>query len=190
MNDHFGIHALEPRWFPHQRVRQGWLPPQLRPWLLDTGSLTQRLIHCCHGQFRLEVLSQGWGYPQLNEARALALPLRRRALIRQVYLLCDETPWVFARTVIPERSLRGRQRRLKRLGNRPLGAVLFADPSMRRSPMELTRIDHGQRLFRRAVGKSGSPSTTIWGRRSLFRLGRSPLLVSEIFLPELPQEEG
>lgn len=188
MKDLFGIHALEPNWLPRRRVRQGWLPSGLRPWLLDQGSLTQRLIERCHGRFRVEVLSQGWGTPQLNESRALGLPLRRRALVRQVYLLCDDTPWVFARTVIPEPSLRGNRRRLKRLGNRPLGAVLFADPSMERSPLEVVRIGNDQRLFRRALGKSRRPSREIWGRRSLFRLGGAPLLVSEIFLPDLPSE--
>jgi chorismate lyase len=41
---------------------------------------------------------------------SLRLPLR--ALIREVHLLCDDRPWVFARTIIPISTLRGRERRL------------------------------------------------------------------------------
>lgn len=110
-----------------------------------------------------------------------------RALIRQVQLLCGNRPWVYARTVIPATSMCGRLQRLARLGNRPLGAMLFADPGMRRGRVELARITPGQTLFAAALGHTGRDTpAAIWGRRSVFRIADKPLLVSEVFLPQFP----
>jgi len=92
---------------------------------------------------------------------------------------------VFARTVIPASSLRGRLRRLSMLGTRPLGALLFADPGMRRDAPEIARIHPGHDIFLQAVQHSRARPAAIWGRRSVFYLDNKPLLVSEIFLPEI-----
>ena len=124
----------------------------------------------------------------LSEARALKVRNSQLAMVRQVRLYCDDEPWVFARTIIPLSTLRGRQRRLAHLGSKPLGAVLFADPHMQRSPLEIVRISPGQRLFHRALGSSSTHCDAIWGRRSVFYLDQRPLLVSEIFLPDLPAD--
>ena len=122
----------------------------------------------------------------LNEARQLKMRHGNYALIRQVHLLCNNQPWVFARTVIPARTLRGKQLRLARLGKKPLGAVLFADKSMQRTEMEIACILPGQPLYDLATGhQPPKQPQPIWGRRSVFFLHQRPLLVSEIFLPEI-----
>lgn len=157
----------------------------LRGWLLDPGSLTERLVAACDGRFRVEVVSQRHARPQRNECRVLRMRHGRHALIRQVRLYCGDQPWVFARTVIPLSTLRGRRRRLARLGNRPLGALLFADPGMRRDAMQISCIRPGQALFDTATRGLRSRPGAIWGRRSVFYLDGAPLLVSEVFLPGL-----
>ncbi|HSH28796.1 MAG TPA: chorismate lyase, partial [Thiohalobacter sp.] len=143
---------------------------------------TRRLQECCRGRFRVQLDWQGWARPTLSECRALGLRRHQRALIREVHLMCDDSPRVFARTVIPRASLRGRERRLVRLGEQPLGAVLFADPHMCRGEVEIARIEPGTALHAHALGDAGPDDNAIWGRRSVFWLGRKPLLVSEIFL--------
>lgn len=158
---------------------------ELRFWLFDSASLTQRVREACTGTFSVRVEQQDWGRPRLDESRALGLRQGRLALIREVHLLCDDRPWVFARTVIPRSTLSGEQRRLAQLGNRPLGAVLFADPRMVRGSVEVAPIRFGHPLYAAAVqGLKGKPGV-IWGRRSVFRLGDKPLLVSEFFLPDI-----
>ena len=136
------------------------------------------------------MLSQRWGRPNLDEVRALGMRRNRNAIIRQVQLLCNGTPWIYARTVIPVSSLRGRLKRLARLGTRPLGGVLFADPGMRRGAVELSRILPGDALYRAALGASSRSVQPIWGRRSVFTLAKRPLLVSEVFLPAFPAASG
>jgi len=173
-----------PRW-QDQRPAHG-LPADLARWLFDPGSLTRRLRQCCPNPFRVRVLWQGWSRPSRDEAHVLHLRLDALAWTREVQLLCGDQAWVFARTLIPAATLRGRGRRLTQLGSRPLGEVLFTDPNVRRGPMEIARIVPGQRLHQRAFAGFTEPPEVIWGRRSLFRMDGRPLLVCEIFLPDLP----
>lgn len=171
------------RWKPRSRLSRGHLPAGLRCWLLDNESLTDALIQRCPGTFQVRVLSQRWDWPLLDERELLGMRPRVRALVRHVHLLCGGEPWVFARTVIPPRTLRGRLRRLAFLGTRPLGAVLFADPGMARGELQVARIRPGHYLFDAATVGLDRDAHEIWGRRSVFRLSDKPLLVSEIFLP-------
>ncbi len=175
--------CFEPVWRPRRQWHRSRLPAPLRDWLFYAGSLTRRVQRACPGPFRVEVLSQSWERPMHNEACRLGLRHARLALVRQVYLLCDEQPWVFARTVIPRTTLRGRCRVLARLGTRPLGAVLFADPGLQRDEMEVCSIRRGQALFDLATRRSGTRCETLWGRRSVFYLRGKPLLVGEVFMP-------
>jgi len=184
-NPHLGKHHFEPRWQAHTPIARHGAPVELLDWLLDPTSLTSRLVQTCRGQFRVEPVSQDWQRPMLNEAQALGVLPHEVCFVREVRLLCNEQPWVFARTVIPVRTLTGPRRRLSRLGKKPLGAVLFADPSMIRSGIEIAKLSPGQALFTRATADAETRPKHIWGRRSAFFLNHKPLLVSEIFLPAL-----
>ena len=181
----FGRHRREPHWHSPSAAQRARVPAPQLGWLLDDGSLTRRLLAACGEAFRVAPLSQGWRRPLLNEAGALGMRPAHYAFVREVHLLCGDRPWVFARTVIPPHTLAGERRRLARLGDKPLGAVLFADRSMRRSPVQIARLRPGQWLFDAATTPLASTPAEIWGRRSLFWLGGHPLLVNEIFLPGL-----
>jgi chorismate--pyruvate lyase len=162
------------------------VPAWLYPWLADRGSLTRHLTCACPGHFRVEVRAQGWDRVLSSERMALGMPRSGLALIREVELQCDGEPWVFARTVIPAGSLKGAARRLGLLGDRPLGAVLFADPSTVRGRMEAARFDARHAMFQAACGHWTAAPAELWGRRTLFCYQGKPLLVNEIFLPDIP----
>ena len=138
----------------------------------------------------MQVLSQVRDTPRLDEAQVLGMQPREMAIVRQVRLLCDGNPWVYARTVIPVTSLRGKLQRLAGLGTRPLGGVLFADPGMRRGIVELAELLPGHAVYAAATGHMRQRPAAIWGRRSVFRMSGKPLLVSEIFLPDFPADRA
>ena len=179
-------HRAEPDWHVASRLHRRDVPEPALRWLLDPASLTRRLQSTCPGCFRVEVLFQGWARPQHNEMRVLGMRTGSEGFVREVHLLCDGVPWVFARTIIPRTTLTGPRRCLTRLKSRPLGAVLFADPSMKRGPVEIARLTPCDKLYPSAIRHLARRPETIWGRRSLFTLGGKPLLVSEIFLPDIP----
>jgi chorismate--pyruvate lyase len=167
-------------------LRQADLPANLRHWLLEIGSLTERLRNVCPGRIAVKVLCQQWARPLPSEARVLGLTSCVRAWTREVQLVCDDQAWVFARTLIPRSTLRGPSQRLKRLGNRPLGEVLFAERAIQRAEVEVSHITTSHYLHRRAFGDAVERPDPLWGRRSVFYIAGRPLLVCEIFLPELP----
>ncbi len=182
-NSNFGKHRREPLWQIHMPFSHCGATNEQLDWLLDSSSLTRRLQQTCNGQFRVVPVNQQWQRPQLNEAQALGIRPYERCFIREVHLLCDDRLRVFARTVIPVSTLTGNRRRLSRLGKKSLGAVLFADPGMQRSYIEVARLEAGQTLFEAAIAPLVERPSEIWGRRSAFFLDKKPLLVSEIFLP-------
>lgn len=157
------------RWRPPRQVMKK-PDPALRDWLLDNGSLTRQLQYLSDGDFKVQVLAEGW-------QRCAALPLvscfpsallSRAMWTRQVVLWGHGEPWVVAHTLVPVSSLRGSLRRLTVLGDTPLGAFLFNQRKVRRGSMEIAR-----------------PRDGIPGRRSLFHVEQRPLLVAEFFLPAL-----
>ena len=157
------------------------VPKQWRDWLLDTGSLTQRLIDASENKLTVQILNQRIDIPRFTEQRALKLPPRRLTMIREVVLLANATPWVYARSIIPLTTLTGRLRKLRQLDNQPLGALLFRDPTMTREAVEVACHTSINAKLPTALGDI---QKSLWGRRSVFRLDAKPLLVSEIFLPD------
>lgn len=151
-------------------------PTRVRGWLADPGSLTRRLQRL--GQFRVNPLHQATQAPDASEAALLGLPPRQRALVREVLLTLDDTPVVYARSVLPLRSLRGANRILGHMARRSLGAELFKAPRARREAVWYARIP-ADRL------PGNASSGPAWGRQSRFRKRGKALLVAEVFLPTL-----
>lgn len=171
----------------HFPTRVLWLPAPsgagaYRHWLQDRGSLTQRLQARCPA-FSVERVRQRWSRPQPDEARLLGQPVRQRAWLREVTLCCGGTPVVFAHSVLPRGSLRGDWQGLGRLGSRPLGAALFANPRVVRTPLAYRKLTPAHALYRRAAAVLTARPACLWARRSVFWLADAPILVTEVFLP-------
>ena len=179
--------CMEPLWRPVRRLNRAGIPEKYRPWLLDPASLTERLIGHCRQHFHVQLLDQRRARPLCSEAMAVGMRRGTRAVVRQVRLMCGDTPWVYARTIIPPPTLARKFHRFTSLGSRPLGAVLFADPSMERGEVEIARLTPSDQLYHLAARDLREKPAMIWGRRSLFRLGGKPLLVCEFFLPDIPE---
>lgn len=183
--------VLEPHWAEWRLQRFSNLSASVQGWLRDEGSLTRRVVEACgEGRFRVRLLHQGWGTPLYSEGRVLRLRRGEATLIREVELLCDECPWVFARTLIPATSLKGSARRLTQLGEKPLGAVLFSDPMIIRGITQMARLQPRHPLFAAATAHLDQQPKELWGRRTLFHIAKRPLLVNEIFLPDIPNSEN
>lgn len=106
------------------------------------------------------------------------------AYTRDVLLYCGNTLVVYAHSVLAP-GRRGPGLRLMRgLGSMPLGAALFADPRIRRLNLRQRKLARGHELARQVRRTTGEGSLgALWARRSLFIAGKSPILVTEVFLP-------
>jgi chorismate--pyruvate lyase len=170
--------TTEPHWQSEKQLTNFSLPPALRYWLLDDGSLSNRLAIAGRGNFKVRRISQRWQTPLPSERVALGMPPRQLALIREVSLLVLDKPVVFARSIFPVSSLQGKLTHLRKLQNKPLGAILFKHPGMHRSPFELALLAGNSDYLPSSVRQSSAA----WGRRSRFVIEGKPLMVSEVFL--------
>ncbi len=168
------------RWYRRHQLFNHSIGSSQSHWLFDSSSLTARMVALCGNNFSVRVISQGWQKLDPEEASAMSLKNVHSALVRQVLLCCNNQPLVYARTVIPASTIQGAQRRYANMGNRPLGAMLFADRTMRRETLEV-----GMLPVAHNANKYTDIGGPVWGRRSVFRVAGKPLLVSEYFLPEL-----
>ena len=160
--------------------------PHIHAWLSDGGSLTRSVIASCDGEFRVDLIAQGQGRALPSEAALLGAGPAQATLVREVRLYSGDEARVFARTLIPMKSLRGPVHALTQLGRRPLGEVLFSDPTTRRLRVEVARITPRHRLFARATSHLHHRPHALWGRRTLFDYGGKLILVNELFLPGIP----
>jgi len=157
---------------------------QLQPWLRDTGSLTLRIQRRCV-RFTVHNVRGGLARIALDESALLGIAPRQLAWSREVFLYADDQPVVFAHSACAARHLRGAWSALRGVGNRPLGALLFSHPQVTRQPLHYRVLRSGHPLYKRAAAILPEPPARLWARRSLFYLHGAPLLVTEVFLPEI-----
>ena len=160
--------SLHTRWLTPPRYWQAQLRSPHKAWLLSQGSLTAYLMALSHGDFRVQVQHEAWQKPSLDERLSLKLPQQQYAWVREVALLGHHQVWVTARSIIPQQTLVGRGKRLKYLGSRSLGSLLFKGG--KRGQLVICAPNSQQNL---------------WTRRSMFYYANRPLLVQESFLPAL-----
>ena len=154
------------------------------PWLRDHGSLTQRIQQRCT-HFAVRGVRTGLARIALDESALLGIAPQQLAWSREVFLYADDQPVVFAHSALAHEHLRGAWIAVRALGNKPLGAMLFAHPLVERKPLHYKALRSTHPLYQRAVAELSDPPHRLWARRSLFLLHDAPLLVTEVFLPEI-----
>lgn len=174
----------------HYRNDAGWqarliAASALRPWLQERGSLTARLKRH-YADFSVQLYHEAWSKPHVDERQVLQLPAGTHAWVREVWLMGDGQPRVFAHSVIARKDLRGLWNGLRKMGRLPLGAALFANPKVERGALHFRKLSSAHPLYQ-TVSQSLTLKTNqpLWARRSLFCLQRHHLLVTEVFLPQL-----
>lgn len=182
LNKHINFPVTLP--YQWQTAERSSIPnAYLKNWLLDTGSLTERL-QAHSNKFDLQLIGQRQIAPELEEGALLcedpAVIKQQDWQIREVVLIGNDQPWVFARSIIPQALC---ERDLAALGNRPLGKILFNDVRFKRQPFELMHLSDGTDLLGKLNIKG---SSSLWGRRSIFQFKHYHLMVAEVFLPQAP----
>jgi chorismate--pyruvate lyase len=165
-------------------IRTPFLANQYRSWLTEKGSLTARLQQN-YLDFFVKPVRASYVKPDSEEARLLDVSGNAVAQIREVFLCGSGKPVVFAHSVLPRCSLQGDWRNLGRLGNKPLGAILFANPKVKRTPLTYKKISARHALYHAAMNDMKEKPTYLWARRSVFSLNCASIMVIEVFLPDL-----
>lgn len=186
MKPHAVAHA---RWVAHVN---GVNPPmEMRGWLTDTASLTRKLT-ARSSQFRVRRLRQARALCLADEFTVVDLARRTHVQEREVLLMCDGRPMVYAHTIVPLSATAADWPFFGTLGERSLGTTLFGDPRVVRGSMQYARLHARHPLVRRACTALGGTtfSAPLLARRCLYQRNNGKLLVTEIFLPALAQLLG
>ena len=157
-------------------------PAELALWLRDRGSLTHRIQQRCT-RFAVDKVCTGLARIPLDESALLGITPQQLAYTREVFLYADDQPVVFAHSTLAPEHLRSAWSTVRTLGNKPLGALLFAHPLVERKPLHYKALRDTHPLYQRAAAVLRDPPPRLWARRSLFYLHDAPLLVTEVFLP-------
>jgi len=120
-----------------------------------------------------------------EEADLLRLKTGSAVIRREVFLYGDGQPVVFAQSILPRNSLHGDWRNLGKLGNKPLGATLFANPKVKRRPLTYKKLSANHALYQSATRYLAEKPAFLWARRSVFSLACAGIIVTEVFLPYL-----
>ncbi len=159
--------------------------PQLQRWLLAPGSLSLRL-RATGQRFEVRPLSQGTRRALPGEVASVGA---RRLHAREVLLLVDGQPLVYARSVTAAHNATGAWRSLRALGSRSLAELLFSQRWVSRSPLFALRLAPGSVWLRhlQAMCADRAPNLThsrvVWARYSVFYKAGQPLRVLEAFAP-------
>jgi chorismate lyase len=160
-------------------------PRPMQPWLTERGSLTAMLM-AHFPNISVHVVFQGWQQAHWDEITCLTQVANRQNMAcREVVLQSNTTPLVYAHSITTPAALHKGFHLFGRSGSRPLGALLFADPTIRRSNLSWCCIDPRHPLWQKAQAAVGSLPQRLWARRSVFFAAHDKLLVTEVFLPAL-----
>lgn len=165
--------ALQGKWHPASRLPRAL--GSLRRWLTEPGSLTARCQQNCR-HFKVKLIKDQLGYP-------ISHPSKQLQHLREVLLLCDDHPVIFAHTTLARHPRGCLHLWLQGLGERSLGSLLFRCKTFKRGPIEYRRLDSRHPLFQRASSLVEIDAPYLWARRSRHQLGAQSVLVTEVFLP-------
>lgn len=171
-------------WHPPEQVFANWqLPKQLQDWLLDASSLTLRL-KAFTPDFNVQVLHHASAALTSDECLQVQASTDAKCQVREVLLQAQQTPWVFARSIIPQASS-GLLNELQQVGNKPLGQILFTHPGVSLGGFELAVFSPNSQLGRFNTELTGTQQT-LFGRRRIFWVEQIPVLIAEVFLSPAP----
>lgn len=169
-------------WIDAETLARAEMPAALRAWLTYSGLLSARMRELFGERYALHVVRER----QTSECSAalarMACP-SGAALVRDIEIVNGERRALFAQTCIPTMTLQS-QPWLGRLGTNSLGETLARVASVHRGPLEFRQISGSDELLAAATADQ-FVHDSLWARRSVFAIEGAPLLVTEVFLPEL-----
>jgi chorismate--pyruvate lyase len=135
-------------------------------WLLESGPITNRIK--LSQEFELKLLNDE--IDEISKEEELFLnSVSKTFRVRRVILLGNKTPVVYAKSVIPTSTIENGLSSLGKIGNAPLGDILF-------SPGVFTKLDMVCASF------LSKEKNVYWGRKIKYSVNSEPISVMEIFL--------
>ena len=135
-------------------------------WLSESGPITNRIK--LSQEFELELLNDE--IDEISKEEELFLnSFSETFRVRRVILLGNNTPVVYAKSVIPSSTIENGLSSLGKIGNAPLGDILF-------TPGVFTKLEMVCASF------LSKEKNIYWGRKIKYSVNSEPISVMEVFL--------
>ncbi|HZI25556.1 MAG TPA: chorismate lyase [Chryseolinea sp.] len=186
-------------WQPISSINLNQVPEPVRLWVSEPYVLSKSLRKVCEN-FAVEVTDQCVKSLYADEVAALKCYDTLQGFVRETYLGNIGNPVVYARVTMPHSTYQFKKSELDNLGNRPIGeTLLYRDPTLTRSEFEVKRITCNDELlfdllvhdnFFKAEIEKIARVNELWARRSFFTISGNPILITEVFLSNIPNYMG
>jgi chorismate-pyruvate lyase/SAM-dependent methyltransferase len=180
-------------------VNPAQVPSRIWQWLSKPFVLSKALARVC-SDFQVTVTDQRLNNLHAEEVKPLQCYDMAYGYVRETYLGHPENPLVYARVSIPYTVYLKHKESLDNLGTRPIGeALLYNKPEIRRGEFEVKRVSMNDELmfdalvhrnFFQAVIERKASVPELWARRSVFAVSGEPILITEVFLANIPEFAG
>tara|TARA_B100001063_G_scaffold13694_1_gene10643 strand:+ start:427 stop:924 length:498 start_codon:yes stop_codon:yes gene_type:complete len=152
-------------WISYHEMNDELHNKYIKSWLQEDGPITKRIKSS--EAFKLNLLMDEIDEVEDSEADFLGENLGM-IKTREVILMGNEEPKVFARSLIPLITIEKGFAKLGELGTKPLGDILFEKEIFKRTKIVFAKFRNDKKLF--------------WGRKSKYIVNNHPLSVMEVFL--------
>jgi chorismate--pyruvate lyase len=138
---------------------------EIKSWLLEKGPITKRIKTM--GTFKLKLIQDK--ISEVEKSEILFLNSKKgKFRVREVKLFCNGEPKIFARTIIPVITIEEGFSDLGKIGNKPLGDILFEKKIFTKEEIVFASFKYEEYLF--------------WGRNTKYTVKGYPFSVMELFL--------
>ena len=137
----------------------------IRSWLLEDGPITERIK--LKNKFKLKLLKDEVSNIDRSDEDFLG-NISGRVKVREVILMANNVPKVFARSLIPEITIEHGLSKLGSLGSTPLGDILFEKEIFKKIEVLYSKFIVNKEIF--------------WGRKTKYSVKNLPISVMEVFL--------
>lgn len=152
-------------WNTYEAIEHELTNTEIKSWLLEQGPITKRIKSIA--EFRLELIQDELSDATDDEILFLKID-SEEIRIREVILYGNENPMVFARTIIPDTTIEKGLKELGKIGNKPLGDILFEKDIFSKEDIVFASFKDKESLF--------------WGRKIKYTVKDQPFSVMEVFL--------
>tara|TARA_B100001758_G_C18391882_1_gene603425 strand:- start:997 stop:1494 length:498 start_codon:yes stop_codon:yes gene_type:complete len=152
-------------WISNKAMQNKLQNKLIKSWLLEEGPITSRIKS--NETFKLNLLKE-----RIEKVEQIEMDFLGKNLgqikIREVILFGDEEPRVFARSLIPVKTIDQGLSKLGELGTKPLGDILFEKEIFKKIDIVFAKFENSKNIF--------------WGRKTKYLVKTLPLSVMEVFL--------
>ena len=152
-------------WITYKEMINQVKNDSIKSWLSESGPITKRIS--ANENFELNLLREEIDEVDETEKKYLGNSIGD-IKVREVLLLGNKVPKVYAKSLIPVKTIKKGFSKLGSLGTKPLGDILFEKNIFNKIDVMYSSFVHEDSIF--------------WGRKTKYLVKNLPFSVMEIFL--------